>query len=143
VEGRLRFVESRHEEQWSTQYLAAWRTKARQKPEGHQGQYELSVEEQYEEGQPLYGRLLNKTRSHLWFDDVLLSLVNKSNFLFESRDLAKECVAQRFTSRCLLSFVRRHTLKGQRQTTLRNLTRTIKSAIGSGWRKLVSKLESL
>ena len=112
--GRLRFVESRHEEQWSTQYLAAWRTKARQKPEGHRGQHELSVEEQYEEGQPLFGRLLNKTRSHLWFADVLLSLVNKSNMLFESRDLAKECVAQRFTRRCLLSFVRRHTSKVQR-----------------------------
>ena len=112
--GRLRFVESRHEEQWSTQYLAAWRTEARQKPERHRGQHALSVEEQYEEGQPLFGRLLNKTRSHLWFDDVLLSLVNKSNMLFESRDLAKECVAQRFTRRCLLSFVRRHTSKVQR-----------------------------
>ena len=52
--GGLRFVESRHEAQWSTQYLAAWRTKARQKPEGHRGQTELSVEEeQHEEEQQL------------------------------------------------------------------------------------------
>jgi len=52
--GGLRFEKSRHVAQWSSQYLAAWRTETRQKQEEHRGKHELSVdEERHEEEQQL------------------------------------------------------------------------------------------